>query len=222
MFQGFNDVTINYFEAIRKENSRSNYKAHESWYLEGVKEPLEELYYELFNYFGKVDAQLLSSKRRCISSAYNDARFSKEEPVKEYFYIRFKLDTAGKKSMPGFFLDASLDGYRYGMSIYKPESKDMEKIRDYFLDNKYSAIEAVQKFDKAGLLLLQGELYKKEHYPETDPVLKPLLERKRLTFVKESYLDDMFFSRKLLENMLVAYDSVMDIYQLMKEALKST
>lgn len=222
MFQGFNDATINYFEAIRKENSKSNYKAHEQYYFEGVKEPLEELYYELFNYFGDIDSQLLSSKRRCISSAYNDARFSKEEPIKEYFYIRFKLDKGGKKSMPGFFLDASLEGYRYGMSIYKPESKDMEKIREYFLDNKYSAIEAVQKFEKAGLLELQGELYKKTQYPEADALLKPLLERKRLAFVRESSLDEAFFSRSLIDSMLAAYDSVTDMYQLMKEALKNT
>ena len=222
MFQGFNDATINYFGAIRKENSKNNYKAHESIYFEGVKEPLEALYYELFNYFEEVDGQLLGSKRRCISSAYNDARFSKEEPVKEYFYIRFKLDKGNKKSMPGFFLDASLDGYRYGMSIYKPEVKDMEKIREYFLDNKYSATAAVQKWEQAGLLELQGELYKKEHYPEAAAVLKPLLERKRLAFIKESYLNDTFFSRKLLEDMLAAYDSVGEIYQLMKEALKTT
>lgn len=219
MFQGFNEATIKYFEAIRKENSKSNYKANEQYYFEGVKQPLEELYYELFNYFGTVDGQLLSSKRRCISSAYNDARFSKEEPVKEYFYIRFKLDKCGKKSMPGFFLDASLDGYRYGMSIYKPEAKDMEKIREYFLDNKYSAIDAVQKFRKADLLELQGDVYKKQHYPEADAVLQPLLERKRLAFVWEGSLDEAFFSRKLLDNMRAAYDSVIDIYRLMKEAL---
>ena len=71
MFQGFNEATIKYFEAIRRENSKSNYKANEQYYFEGVKDPLEELYYELFNYFGTVDGQLLSSKRRCISSAYN-------------------------------------------------------------------------------------------------------------------------------------------------------
>lgn len=219
MFQGFNESTIKYFEAIRRENSKSNYKAHEQYYFEGVKEPLEELYYELFNYFGGVDSALLGSMRRCVSSAYNDARFCREEPIKEYLYLRFKLDKGDKKSAPGFFLDASLEGYRYGMSIYKPEPKDMEKIREYFLDNKYSAIDAVQKFKKAGLLELQGDVYKRDNYPEADPVLKPLLERKRLAFVKESVWNEAFFSRKLLENMLAAYDSVQDIYRLMKEAL---
>lgn len=151
MFQGFNESTVNYFEAIRRENSKINYKANEQYYFEGVKEPLE--------------------------------------------------------------------GYRYGMSIYKPETKDMEKIREYFWDNKYSAIDAVKRFNKAGLLELQGDVYKRDNYPEADAVLKPILERKRLAFVKESTLDEAFFSRKLLDNMMAAYDSVTDIFQLMKEAL---
>ena len=86
MFQGFNEATIKYYEAIRRENSRSNYKTYESLYFEGVKQPLEELYYELFNYFSNVDNALLGSKRRCISSAYNDARFCREEPIKEYLF----------------------------------------------------------------------------------------------------------------------------------------
>lgn len=51
-------------------------------------------------------------------------------------------------------------------------------------------------------------------------MIKELLMRKRLAFVQESALDEAFFSRKLLENMLAAYDSVVDIYQLMKEALQ--
>lgn len=220
MFQGFNEATIKYYEAIRRENSRSNYKTYESLYFEGVKQPLEELYYELFNYFSNVDNALLGSKRRCISSAYNDARFCREEPIKEYLYIRFKMDKGEKKSAPGFFLDASLEGYRYGMSIYKPEPREMENIREYFLDNKYSAMDAVKKFQNAELLELQGELYKKPHYSEADPVLQPLLERKRLAFVQERALDETFFSRKLLEDMLEAFDSVGDIYRLMKEAKK--
>ena len=95
----------------------------------------------------------------------------------------------------------------------------MEKIREYFLDNKYSAIEAVQKFHSADLLELQGETYKKVRYQSADPVLKPLLERKRLAFIKESTLDETFFCRNLLEDMLAAYDSVIEIYQLMREAL---
>ena len=40
-----------------------------------------------------------------------------------------------------------------------------------------------------------------------------------MAFVKESVLEETFFSRKLLDNMTAAYDSVIDIYSMMEEAL---
>ena len=75
MFEGFNESTIRYYEAIRNDNSKKIHKEKEMLYFEGVKQPLEELYYELYSYFSRVDSDLLSNKRRCISTAYNDARF---------------------------------------------------------------------------------------------------------------------------------------------------
>ena len=64
MFQGFNDSTIKYFEAIKQENSKSIFTENNIYYLEGVKYPLEQLYYELYDYFGGLDTDLLSSERR--------------------------------------------------------------------------------------------------------------------------------------------------------------
>lgn len=113
MFQGFNESTIMYYKAIRKENCKKVFQDNEQLYLEGVKFPLEELYFEFYNYFHKVDRDLLSNnRRRCISSAYNDARFSCGAPIKEYLYIRFKRNIINNKNVLGFFFDASLDGYK--------------------------------------------------------------------------------------------------------------
>ena len=103
MFQGFNESTIKYYKAIRKENCKKVYLENQQLYLEGVKIPLDELYFELYNYFNGVDRDLLSNRRRCISSAYNDARFCCGTPIKEYFYIRFKLSKVNKKKRIGSF-----------------------------------------------------------------------------------------------------------------------
>ena len=70
MFQGFNISTITYYEAIRKENSKKIYSENAKLYFEGVKYPLNELYIELYNYFRKWDRELLSNKRRCLSSIW--------------------------------------------------------------------------------------------------------------------------------------------------------
>lgn len=219
MFQGFNSSTLKYYEAIRKENCKNTHKENEALYLEGVKYPLEEMYFELYHYFSGFDSDLLSNKRRCISPAYNDARFCLEAPIKEYFYIRFKLDTPDKKNALGFFLDASLDGYKYGLNIYNLDGRGMGKIRDGILDNKYLAKEIIGKFHAAGLLEIQGEKYKRMCYPQEDTILQEWLERKKIFFVHEECIGDIFYGRKLLEQMLAAFDSAKDVYFMLKELL---
>ncbi|MCI8623182.1 MAG: DUF2461 domain-containing protein [Provencibacterium sp.] len=219
MFQGFNESTIKYYEAIRRENSKKAYQDNEQLYLEGVKIPLDELYFEWYNYFNAVDRELLSNKRRGISSVYNDARFCCGSPIKEYFYIRFKLNKTNKKNALGFFFDASLDGYKYGLNIYHPDANGMNKIRDYLLDNKRFAKRAIETFNQSGLLEIQGEKYKRAYYPNEDIVLQDWLERKRISFTHEESLSAAFYKREILDGIFSAFDSVNEVYFMLKEAL---
>lgn len=183
MFEGFNESTTGYYQAIKKDNSKNTHKENKMLYVDGVKYPLEELYSELYQYFSKTDRDLLGNKRQCISSAYNDARFCRNAPIKEYFYIRFKLDKVSKKNVPGFFFDASLTGYKFGLNIYNSDARGMEKIREYILDNRNFAKGVIEKFNEAGLLGVRGEKYKRACYPEEDAVLQDWLERRRISFV---------------------------------------
>lgn len=220
MFQGFNESTIRYYEAISKENCKNIYKENEHLYLEGVKYPLDELYFELYNYFNEVDRDLLSSnRRRCISSAYNDARFCSGSPIKEYFYIRFKLNKMDKKNVLGFFFDASLDGYKFGLNIYNQDAGGMNKIRDYILDNKHFAKKVIEDFNETSLLEIQGEKYKKAYYPKEDIILQEWLERKKISFTHEENLSAIFYEREILDYILSAFDSAKKVYFMLKEAL---
>lgn len=219
MFQGFNESTITYYKAICRENCKKVYQDNEQLYLEGVKMPLDELYFEFYNYLNSVDRDLLSSKRRCVSSAYNDARFCCGTPIKEYFYIRFKLNGTNKKNALGFFFDASLDGYKYGLNIYNPDAGGMNKIREYILDNKHYAKKVIEDFNEAGLLEIHGEKYKKAYYPKEDIVLQEWLERKRISYIHEENLSAVFYEREILNCIFSAFDSVREVYFMLKEVL---
>lgn len=221
MFQGFHKETMDFLEAISKNNNRTEFKNKETLYVEGIKEPLEELYHELYEYFSEYDMTLLHNKRKCISSAYNDARFCKDNPIKEYFYLRFKQDKSDKKNAIGFFFDAGLDGYRYGLNIYHMNARGMEKIRNEILDNKHFATSAIQKLNECGLFSLQGEKYKKETYPSENEVLREWLERKEISFIHEEPINKAFFERTLLKNIMFSYDSLRSVYDMIKEGLEN-
>lgn len=66
MFEGFNNATIEYYKKIKDINCKNIYRENERLYLDGVKYPLEELYYELYNYFSTIDNDLLNTKRSCL------------------------------------------------------------------------------------------------------------------------------------------------------------
>lgn len=219
MFQGFNDSTLKYYQAIRRENSKKTYKENEPLYLKWVKYPLEEMYFEFYRYFSCLDQDLLSNQKKCISSAYNDARFCYDSPIKEYFYLRFKLDTVSRKNAPGFFFDASLEGYKYGLKLYYPDARGMDRIRNFLLENKNSARKAIEDLNRTNLLEVQGVKYKRIRFPEEEPIFRDWLERKSISFIHEDRLERIFFERDLLNCALSAFESVKDIYFMIKEAL---
>ena len=47
------------------------------------------------------------------------------------------------------------------------------------------------------------------------------LERKRISFVHEEELGSVFYGRDMLNHILAAFDSVQDVYLMLKEALKT-
>lgn len=219
MFQGFNQSTIKYYESIKKDNSKTAHRENEMLYIEGVRQPLEDLYFELSHYFNKLDSDLSGIKRRCISSPYHDARFCGNAPIREYCYVRFKLNREDQKNTLGFFFDASLDGYKYGINIYNMNAKGMENIRDYILDNRNFATEVIQKFNMSGLLEVHGETYQKPNYPDEKEILRCWLEHKNLSFLHKETLNPRFFDRKLLEEIRRSFDSAADVYFMLKKAI---
>ncbi|MCM1174616.1 MAG: DUF2461 family protein, partial [Blautia sp.] len=147
------------------------------------------------------------------------ARFCCGTPIKEYFYIRFKLYNTNKKNALGFFFDASLDGYKYGLNIYNSNANGMNKIREYILDNKHYAKKVIEDFNKAGLLDIHGEKYKKACYQKEDIILQEWLERKRISCIHEENLNAVFYEREILNYVFSAFNSVREVYFMLKEAL---
>ena len=188
-------------------------------YLEGIKQPLEELYYELLAFFSCYDKDLLGDKRRCISSAYNDARFCCNEPIKEYFYIRFKLPSLDKKNALGFYLDGSLSGYKYGLQIYKADAAGMERIRKELLKNREQSLKIAEAILLDNRIKTVGEKYKNSVYLSEDERLRDWLDRKQIGFCYEAEPDESFFERVLLENMKETFETLKEVYFLFKKAL---
>jgi len=220
MFEGFNDSTIKYFELMEFQNDKQSFKDNYVLYEEGIKQPLEQLYFELSNYFSALDFDITVNKRRSISSPYNDARFCVGRPMKEYIYIRFKVNHLKKENTIGFFFDASMSNYKYGLNIYNLNSHGMELIREVILGNKKKAETLIRKFDERQTIQLVGKPYARDHYSNEKKILRNWLNMRTMSFMHKEEMNSVFFERTLLENMLSEYEEMKEIYFFLKDALK--
>lgn len=220
MFNGFNQATMKYFNKITMNNTKANYEENKALYYEGVSEPLEQLYIELSGFFYSIDSDLTTSKRRCISSPFNDARFCRDNPIKEYFYLRFRVNKERRENIVGFYFDASLDGYKYGLNIYHLNSNGMGKIRECIISDKTNAQKIIRHFNRVGLMEMSGVKYKKESFMEYDKTLREWLNMLTITFAHQEKINPRFFDRRIYEDMLNAYRETIDLYKFIKLALE--
>lgn len=220
MFQGFNEATLKYWERIKLDNSKEAFKSMQELYTEGIKYPLEELYYDLMSYFEEIEPDMNFRKSSCISSPYNDARFCGNTPMKEYVYVRFKLAKSRKENVAGFYFDASADDFRYGINIYNLNARGMEQIRGEMLRDEEAAGQIIKRVNKNKVLEVSGDMYKRSYYPDKDELIRSWLDRKSIHFSHEEPISEVFFQRTLLENMLEAFDKSLDLYNMLKRALR--
>lgn len=140
--------------------------------------------------------------------------------MKEYIYVRFRLAKTRKENIVGFYFDASKDCFRYGINIYNLNAHGMEQIRGKLLEDEQKSRKLIRRLEESQTLEVSGEFYKRSYYPDKDAVLRKWLDRKSIHFSHEEPMNQVFFERTLLENMLEAFEQTRDVYLLFKHALR--
>jgi uncharacterized protein (TIGR02453 family) len=219
-FNGFTEKTLGYFLTIGLDNTKSNFEANRQVYTEHVRDHLRALHEELVPALLEIDPGICVRQSRCVSGAYNDARFARSEPIKTYMYLHFCAETGRETDVPGFFLDASYDGYRYGLQLYHRTTQGMAKLRDAVLENEKRFSGIVGGIERRGEFTLEGESFKKEHYPQASPLIKNWLNRKSWWLGNTCPPDGDFFSAGLVKRLSEGYRSLRDLYRFMNDALR--
>lgn len=219
-FQGFTGQTCAYFFSIRFDNSKSNYEENKQLYLDHVKTPLRQLHAELVPVVLDIDENICVKQSRCVSGAYNDARFSKADPLKGYMYLHFCAQTGRDTDIPGFFMDASCDGYRYGLQIYHRTTKGMKALRDAAFENQTRFSALISDTLEKHAFSLEGEDYKTDHYPDVKPEVKQWLNKKSWWIGANCPVDEAFLSSALSTKLADGFQALAGVYRFMAGALR--
>jgi len=183
-----------------------------------ITEPLMQLYNALTPAAAAVSETIITRPSKCVSTMYSDMRFSRDKPMKEYMYIRFR--EAGRESdILGLYFDMGRERYSYGLRIYKQTAAGMGRIRDGILANRQTFARELSAVKDLGMTV-NGGLFAKDRFPDIeDDVIKNLLNRKHFYISKDCPVGDSVFCDGLANEISLAFAGLKGLYRLIASSL---
>ncbi len=221
-FSGFYDQTNEYFWGASLDNSKSFYEKNKENYVNYVKQPLHALHQTLLPVAQEIDEGICVTPARCVSRAFNDFRYSgKIHPIKNYMHLHFCASVAQEdKDTPGLYFGASYNGWNCGFFVYHATNAGMAAFREAILADVDAFVCIAKKIKKDSRIQIEGEDYKRDHYPDLPPEAKEYLNKKRFRLVAKHQPDDCYFSSSLAKEITSVWQTVAPMYHFYLSTIK--
>jgi uncharacterized protein (DUF2461 family) len=218
IFQGFPVEFADFLFSLRFNNTVDLLPDNKPVYKRLITEPLIKLYRSLAPAALSVSETVVTKPSKCVSTMYNDMRFSKGSPLKEYMYVRFR-EAFNDTDILGLFFDMGCDYYGYGIRIYKQTGAGMERIRQKAVECAPRFTRELENLNRLNMKLI-GDNFTKDRYPEIDNViLKGLLNKKGFYVELARPIGEQVFDGRLSGEITEGFRSVKGFYLLLKDAL---
>lgn len=222
-FNGFHEQTNEYFWGASLDNSKAYYEKNKDNYLTYVKQPLHALHQVLMPTAQSIDENICVTPARCVSRAFNDFRYTgKIYPIKSYMHLHFCASVAKEdEDTPGLFFGASYGGWDCGLFVYHATNSGMSAFREAILADVDQFVAIAKRIQADPRIQIEGEEYKKDHYPDLPIAAKQYLNKKRFYLIsKYSADDDMYYSPSLAAEIASVWQTVSPMYHFYLNAVK--
>ena len=205
----------------RLQNSREWFLAHKAQYQQFVLTPLIQLVEQLYPSLYSIDPKLIIEPKvnRSISRIYRDTRYTRDKSLyREHMWLAFSRDRKEPNCPPAFVFEFWPDGWRFGCGYYYMPPALMQQVRDMALanDKRFLAAQAVLKQHPE--YVLEGDTYKRQHYPDYPPDLQLWLNRKDCCLVCNSRDFDLLFSPLLSQTLAKGFAQMQPVYEFLLAA----
>ena len=214
-FNGFSPETLDFLRDLRANNNKVWFEAHRQDYLEYLLEPLQNLVMDLGEFMLSIDPyfEITPTVDKTISRIYRDTRFSKDKsPYKCRMWIAFKRPTKDWKDAPAYFFEFSPDSYRYGIGFYQASKDTMDRLREKIDRTSDEFLKAISFYSTQKIFVLEGEKYKRLLDEKKPEEIQDWYQRKDLYLVCNRKIDNCFFSRKLVDDLISGYSLIAPLY----------
>ena len=217
-FNGFPKDFINFLFFLHINNTVDMLEKNKSEFKRLITAPQIRLFNALIPSVLAVSETVVIKPAKCVSSMYSDMRFSRNRPLKEYIYIRFR-EPFSKTDILGLYFDMGSENYSYGIRIYNQTSAGMDRIREYLVKNIRISAETLKRTEKTNAAFI-GEKYAKDRYAGIkDRTLNDFLNRRSLYIGVNRGINESVFSAELCREISDTFIGLAEIYQLIKNAL---
>lgn len=199
----FSEKTLDFLFENRLQDSKDWFDAHKKDYLEYVLHPLEELTVVLADTAIQLDPLVTTDAKvgKTISRIRRDTRFTNDKRIyREHMWIIFKRGPRMYgEDAPGIYFDISPDSFSYGCGYYSASPAYMEAMRAAILAGSPEAIAAIDAYEAQSVFVLEGDRYKRPHYPDQPEKLRKWLELRNIALSADSTDAALLFSGDLAE-----------------------
>ena len=210
-FEGYTQETLDFLWGIRFNNERSWFLAHKQDYEAHLLAPTralgEQVYEALHAAFPK-EPFLLK-----LSRIYRDARrLYGRGPYKSHLWFSLRMSGENWAEQPVFWFEIYPAGYAYGLGIYEARPALMAKFRKAMDEHPEDMLPLANAFQRQTRFRLGAEEYKRPK-GTAQPPLDQWYNRKSLDLTCDREIDDLLYSRALVDELLQAYEALMPYYR---------
>ena len=200
-------------------NDKEWFKEHKDIYEKEVLVPMRELIVQLTPLMGKIDEKIVCSPKK-ISRIYRDVRLMRDGMFfkKSIWFSLMRQKSERFVSKPEFFFWINDEDFGWGCGYYKIPTPVMEAVRKLILERDKTAEKAVKAFEAQDAFVMEGDLYKRDKFPDEPERYKNWLNRKNLAVVFQSDDPELFFSDKLGERLIHDFEQIAPVYELFIKA----
>ncbi|MDO5112730.1 MAG: DUF2461 domain-containing protein [Clostridia bacterium] len=191
--KGFTKDTYVFLMELGLNNNKTFFEQNRDRYQKGVREPMTALAQALIPTALKIDPNINTKMNTVLSRIYRDARRTHGvDPYRNNAWMTFRPPQVATEECFCMYFEISTEGYGYGMGTYAANSALMATMRAHILSDPARFL-SLANAPAMSRFTLEGEAYKKDHFPDAPDALKPYLNRKNLSWC--------FFSDKLSRTM---------------------
>jgi uncharacterized protein (TIGR02453 family) len=214
-FEGFSNETIDFLKNLKENNNKLWFEENKKKYINHLLTPMKYLVMDLSSFILSIDPllEVTPSSGYTISKIYRDTRFSKDKsPYKISMWITFKRRSKEWSSNPAFFFELSPDSYRYGMGFFQATPTTMKIFRENIDASLDKFKNAISFYSKQDVFVVEGDKYKRILDNEKTEDVNEWYQRKDLYLVCNKKIDNLLFSKELVDKLIADFSLVKDFY----------